>query len=198
MGKRGQDHENDAELWERVAGSARPLHKRPTVRKVDLPKPAPKPETKERPPAVKPALKPPPKPAPVPRGEALDRGTARKLERGHLAVEARLDLHGMKQREAHAALRRFLKSAQGKGYRHVLVITGKGTVTDARRSFYEEDERGVLRQAVPHWLAAPDLAHMVVSFSPAPRRLGGEGALYVRLRRPQSNEPTAPQQAGPR
>jgi DNA-nicking Smr family endonuclease len=184
MGKRGQDHETDAELWARVAGSARPLHKRPTVRKVDLPKPAPKPETKERPPAVKHALKPTPKPAPTPRGEALDRGTARKLERGHLAVEARLDLHGMKQREAHAALRRFLKSAQGKGYRHVLVITGKGTVVDTRRSFYEEDERGVLRQAVPHWLAAPDLAHVVVSFSPAPRRLGGEGALYVRLRRP--------------
>ena len=93
----------------------------------------------------------------------------------------------MKQREAHAALRRFLKSAQGKGYRHVLVITGKGAVTDARRSFYEEDERGVLRQAVPHWLAAPDLAHVVVSFSPAPRRLGGEGALYVRLRRLQAS-----------
>jgi DNA-nicking Smr family endonuclease len=57
-------------------------------------------------------------------------------------------------------------------------------VVDTRRSFYEEDERGVLRQAVPHWLAGPDLAHVVVSFSPAPRRLGGEGALYVRLRRP--------------
>jgi DNA-nicking Smr family endonuclease len=150
-----------------------------------LPKPAPKPETKERPPAVQHALKPTPKPAPTPRGEALDRGTARKLERGHLAVEARLDLHGMKQREAHSALRRFLKSAQGKGYRHVLVITGKGAVTDTRRSFYEEDERGVLRQAVPHWLAAPDLAPVVVSFAPAPRRLGGEGALYVRLRRTQ-------------
>jgi DNA-nicking Smr family endonuclease len=185
MGKRGQDHDNDAELWARVAGSARPLHKRPTVRKVDLPKPAPKAETKERPPAVKPALKPAPKSTPTPRGEALDRGTARKLERGHLAVEARLDLHGMKQREAHAALRRFLKSAQGKGYRHVLVITGKGAVTDTRRSFYEEDERGVLRQAVPHWLTQPDLAPVVVSFAPAPRRLGGEGALYVRLRRTQ-------------
>ena len=71
----------------------------------------------------------------------------------------------MRQREAHAALRRFLKSAQGKGYRHVLVITGKGAVANTRRGFYEEDERGVLRQAVPHWLAAPDLAHVVVSFS---------------------------------
>jgi DNA-nicking Smr family endonuclease len=181
MGKRGQDHDGDVELWRRVAESARPLHKRPTARKVDLPKPAPKPEAKDHHPAPKPA--PAPKPQPTVRGEALDRGTARKLERGHLAVEARLDLHGMRQGEAHAALRRFLKSAQGKGYRHVLVITGKGAEPDRRRSFYEDDARGVLRQAVPHWLAAPDLAHVVVSFSPAPRRLGGEGALYVRLRK---------------
>ena len=57
-----------------------------------------------------------------------------------------------------------------------------------RRSFYEEDERGVLRQAVPHWLAAPDLAALVVSYSAAPRRLGGEGALYVRLRKALQNK----------
>ena len=111
------------------------------------------------------------------------RQTARQLERGKLPVEARLDLHGMRQREAHAALRRFLKAAQGQGYRHVLVITGKGAAADTTRPFYQSEERGVLRQAVPHWLAQPDLAHVVVSFSEAPRRLGGEGALYVRLRK---------------
>src|SRR5262249_1218995 len=101
-----------------------------------------------------------------------------------LLVEARLDLHGMRQRDAHAALRRFLKSAQHKGYRRVLVITGKGAEPDPRWSFYEEDERGVLRQVVPHWLAAPALPLVVVSFTPAPRRLGGEGGLFVGLRRP--------------
>ena len=148
------------------------------------PKPRAKPAVKEASSPVKPAPKPAAKPAPAARGEALDRQTARKLEGGRLAVEARLDLHGMRQRDAHAALRRFLKSAQGKGYRHVLVITGKGAAPDARRSFYEDDERGVLRQAVPHWLAAPDLAQVIISYSEAPRRLGGEGALYVRLRRP--------------
>ena len=132
--------------------------------------------------AAKTCRKSAPKPALVARGEALDRQTARQLERGRLAVEARLDLHGMRQRDAHAALRRFLKSAQGKGYRHVLVITGKGADPDARRSFYEAEERGVLRQAVPHWLGQPDLAHVVISYSEAPRRFGGEGALYVRLR----------------
>jgi DNA-nicking Smr family endonuclease len=184
MGKRGQDHENDAELWERVAGSARPLKKHRAAMKPEPLLPHARKGDKETEPASRPLLaKTQPKPAPIARSEALDRGTARKLARGHLAVEARLDLHGMRQREAHAALRRFLKSAQGEGHRHVLIITGKGAEADYQRSFYEEDSRGVLRQAVPHWLAAPDLAHVVVSFSAAPRRLGGEGALYVRLRK---------------
>jgi len=188
MGKQGQDHESDAELWQRIAGSARPLNKRHAAAK---PEPVPSPQrrtAKEAEPAPK--SQPPksqPKPAPAARGEALDRGTARKLERGQLAVEARLDLHGMRQREAHAALRRFLKSAQNKGCRHVLVITGKGAAAETRRSFYQEEERGVLRHAVPHWLAQPELASVVVSFAPAPRRLGGEGALYVRLRRPRGS-----------
>ena len=66
----------------------------------------------------------------------------------------------------------------------MLVITGKGADQEASKSFYEEEERGVLRNAVPHWLAEPELAALVVSFSQAPRRLGGEGALYVQLRRP--------------
>ena len=92
----------------------------------------------------------------------------------------------MRQRDAHAQLRRFLKTAQAKGLKHVLVITGKGVDQAAAKSFYEEDERGVLRQAVPHWLSDPEFATLVVSFSQAPRRLGGEGALYVRLRRPRS------------
>jgi DNA-nicking Smr family endonuclease len=184
MGKRGDDHENDAELWERVAGSARPLKKHRASMKPEPPLPPAGKAAKETEPSSQSRLaKQIPKPSPTARGEALDRGTARKLERGHLAVEARLDLHGMRQREAHMALRRFLKSAQGRGYRHVLVITGKGSEPDMRRSFFEEDSRGVLRQALPHWLAAPEFAHLVVSFSEAPRRLGGEGALYVRLRK---------------
>ena len=72
---------------------------------------------------------------------------------------------------------------KGKGYRHVLVITGKGAAADTTRPFYESESAACCRQAVPHWLAAPDLAHVVLSYSEAPRRLGGEGALYVRLRK---------------
>ena len=187
MGRQRDDSE-DAELWARVARSAKPIAKGAVVPRVAAPKPRPKPAVKEASPPAKPAPKTIAKRAPVPRGEALDRQTARKLERGHVAVEARLDLHGMRQRDAHAALRKFLKWAIAKNYRHVLVITGKGAAPDESRPFYESEERGVLRSAVPHWLAASDLAHVVVSFSEAPRRLGGEGALYVRLRRPRVTE----------
>ena len=184
MGKRDTELESDAELWAHVARSAKPLEKpRPTPS-------APPSKPRAKPPAIKavPAPRPAPRAAtkepPAARGEALDRQTSRQLERGRIAVEARIDLHGMRQREAHAALRRFLKAAQGKGRRNVLVITGKGATPDATRSFYEESGRGVLRQAVPHWLSHPDLAHVVASYAEAPRRLGGEGALYVRLRKP--------------
>lgn len=185
MGKRDTELESDAELWARVARSARPLRKASAAPVAEPPKPRAKAAVMKASPPPKPAPK-APKPAPIARGEPLDRQTARHLEKGRLPVEARLDLHGMRQREAHAALRKFLKSAQGKGYRHVLVITGKGAPADTTKPFYETDERGVLRQAVPHWLAAPDLAPVVLSYSEAPRRLGGEGALYVRLRRPKS------------
>ncbi|MGI8725423.1 MAG: Smr/MutS family protein [Methyloceanibacter sp.] len=189
MGKRGDDKDHDAELWARVAETARPLHKGRAVAKPPHVKPKPvadAPSHKEAAgeKAVRKTQQIPvrPKPAPIPRGTSLDRITARKLETGRVAVEARLDLHGMRQREAHAALRRFLKSAQAQGYRNVLVITGKGTREEAK-SFYEEDERGVLRQAVPQWLSGAEFADLVISYAQAPRRLGGEGALYVRVRR---------------
>jgi DNA-nicking Smr family endonuclease len=187
MGKRGQGDDDDAALWAKVAGTASPLKR---GRDAPAPKPAKiaAPAAKARPPKAQqpaqPAPKSAPKPAHVPRAAPLDRQTSRQLDKGRLEVEARLDLHGMRQRDAHAQLRRFLKTAQARGLKHVLVITGKGAEQAANRSFYEEDERGVLRNAVPHWLSGPDFATLVVSYSPAPRRLGGEGALYVRVRRP--------------
>jgi DNA-nicking Smr family endonuclease len=181
------DIEGDAELWARIAKTATPLKtkkKNRVARVATPPKPAQPPKAKAVPKAEAKAAEASksPRPSHVPH-TGLDRQTARKLERGALAVEARLDLHGMRQRDAHAALRKFLKWAQGKDYRHVLVITGKGALRDAGGSFYDEEARGVLRQAVPHWLSYGDLAPLIVSFAEAPRRLGGEGALYVRLRK---------------
>ncbi|HUU66644.1 MAG TPA: Smr/MutS family protein [Methyloceanibacter sp.] len=196
MGKRDTDKrdsmEDDAELWARIARTAAPLKKN-RVTHVAVPPTPPRPkqiaaalntEAKSTPnPSPKPAPKPAARPALSLTASGLDRQTARKLDKGHLAVEARLDLHGMRQRDAHAALRKFLKWAQSKDYRHVLVITGKGSSAAEKKSFYEDEERGVLRQAVPHWLVLPDLAPLIVSFSEAPQRLGGGGALYVRLRK---------------
>jgi DNA-nicking Smr family endonuclease len=187
VGKRGQSDDDDDALWEKVVEKAAPLKDRA---RASAPKPGKvaAPVTNETPPQgprpIQPAPKPVPKPSHVPRAAPLDRQTSRQLDKGKIEVEAHLDLHGLRQRDAHAQLRRFLKTAQARGLKHVLVITGKGAEPSTSRSFYEEDERGVLRQAVPHWLSGPDFASLVVSFSPAPRRLGGEGALYVRLRKP--------------
>jgi DNA-nicking Smr family endonuclease len=179
MGKRKEPGDDDLSLWSRVAATASPLRKRKAaaqVRKAGAPHKAPAPKSAPRaaPTGAKTSATKPAAP--------LDRQTARHLEKGKIAVEARLDLHGMRQADAHAELKRFLKSAQARGLKHVLVITGKGAEADAR-SFYEEDARGILRKAVPHWLSGKELSPLVVSFSEAPRRLGGEGALYVRLRR---------------
>jgi len=186
MSKRGKGDDEGSALWARVAGSASPLKRRgaappQTDKAVRSTPKSVKPAQPEGP--RQPLAKPTPKSGYVPRAEPLDRQTSRQLEKGRLEVEARLDLHGIRQRDAHAQLRRFLKMAQARGLRHVLVITGKGADPETRTSFYEEEERGVLRQAVPRWLAEPDFASLVVNYSPAPRRLGGEGALYVRLRK---------------
>lgn len=109
----------------------------------------------------------------------------RKLSRDAELIDARLDLHGMRQREAHGALRRFLLACHSRGDRHVLVITGKGAPaeTGMARHFAPSDERGVLRRLVPQWLADADLRSLVVSYAAASARHGGEGALYVRLRK---------------
>jgi DNA-nicking Smr family endonuclease len=117
----------------------------------------------------------------------FDRKAARKLRQGHFEIEARIDLHGMRQHEAHVALRGFLHSAFRKGQRWVLVITGKG---GPRRPRDDDDmfgvaERGVLKKNVPMWLAEPELRAIVVSFTSAAISHGGEGALYVQLRNPE-------------
>lgn len=129
----------------------------------------------------------PPRHASPPPLAEFDRRKARRIARGSLEIEARIDLHGMKQREAHSALRSFLSSCHGRGLSTVLVITGKGSGT-ARETedvydFFGVHERGALKRNVPHWLAEADLRAIVVSHRPAAVRHGGEGALYVQLRR---------------
>ncbi len=112
-----------------------------------------------------------PKPEPArqePDLVALGRREKQRVARGRDAIEGRLDLHGLTQAEAHGALLHFFHQARGRGAKLVLVITGKS---------------GVLRQQVPQWLGLPEFRGVIVGFDTAGLRHGGEGALYVRLRR---------------
>ncbi len=128
-------------------------------------------------PAGRPAAARPPAAAPPP---GLERKERRGLERGTLTIEARIDLHGLYQAEAHAALVGFLMRARAAGHARVLVVTGKGGEAFSDAGF---SERGVLRRSVPHWLRGPELRGLVLGFEEAARHHGGAGALYVRLRR---------------
>lgn len=113
------------------------------------------------------------KPVAVPQGpENIEPRRRLRLARERDDLGPRLDLHGLDQDRARAALHSFLVRAWADGYRAVLVITGKGVQGD-----------GVLKRRVPDWLGAAHLAPMVAGVSEAHRRHGGEGALYVALKR---------------
>lgn len=116
------------------------------------------------------------------RTPGLDRNTAKALRKGERRPEARVDLHGMTLDRAHAALTRFILSEQAQGTRCVLVITGKGGDYRGRATGFA-DGAGALKRDVPRWLREPVLAGAVVGIYQAHRRHGGEGALYVYLRR---------------
>ena len=118
-------------------------------------------------------------PAAASRRLTIDRRRAEQLKRGQIRLEARLDLHGLFQDEAHAALAHFLTSCAAAGKRCVLVITGKGS----ERLGSAPPRPGVLQTAVPRWLAEPALRDTIMGFGPAGRYHGGAGALYVLLRR---------------
>jgi len=120
--------------------------------------------------AVSTAIAPPPpaRKAPPPALSGLGRREKAKVARGKVEIEGRLDLHGHTQAEAHRELIAFLHKSAARDKRMVLVITGKS---------------GVLRQQVPHWLSLPDVRELIVGFESAAIRHGGDGALYLRLRR---------------
>ena len=113
--------------------------------------------------------------APTPSAPDLvntDRRTQQRLKRGQIEIEGRLDLHGRTQLEAHDALGRFLQTSSTRGLRCVLIVTGKGP-----------GGQGVLRQMVPRWLAEKGNRERVIAYCPAHARHGGDGALYVLVRR---------------
>jgi DNA-nicking Smr family endonuclease len=173
--------EEERALWETVAKQVKPLRKRLRPAKVVAAPPdtdavpALKPAIVPKPPAAPPLIA-PAKPSPPPLAP-LGRRERSQLSRGKKDIDARLDLHGMTQTRAHRALFAFLQRAHHDGLTFVLVITGKGKVGGA------ESERGVLRRQVPQWLSLPEFRSLVVGFEEAHLGHGGEGALYVRVRR---------------
>ena len=113
----------------------------------------------------------------------LDGNTAEKLKRGQLTPGARIDLHGMTEAVAHATLLSFLAGAQSRGVRLALVITGMGNPKHHEGAEWMRSPHGVLKQMVPRWLNEKEFAALISGSSPAHRRHGGDGALYVYLRK---------------
>ena len=188
-GRRVRDEE--ASLWQRVARDVTRLPRAAVaLEETAIPEEeAPPPPLKKTKPRVAraPAVAPsPPRPPVLPDLDpvtppGLDRRTARRLKRGQFPIEARLDLHGRTQDQAHDALRDFIQESRMARRRCVLVITGKGSVASGKG--------GVLRQMVPRWLNAPALRRHIIAITNAPESSGGTGALYVLLK---SREPIHP------
>ena len=183
--RRGLSYEERV-LWTTVTKAIEPLRARPLIAPDQGDEAAAddsKSALKPRPPAKR-AAKPvaaPAKPAPPPLAPPLTplgRRMKQRVARGKEAIDARLDLHGFTQSEAHAALLRFLRNAIARDARLVLVITGKGSKNLGRGG-----EIGVLRRQVPQWLGLPEFRSLVIGFEDAHIAHGGEGALYVRVRR---------------
>jgi DNA-nicking Smr family endonuclease len=184
MSRRRSLTEEERALWRGVARSIAPMRRlRPpaeTAGEDDLvpPETSPVATATVRPAAPgKSAL---PKQPPAPPLAPLGRRLKQRVARGREPIEARLDLHGFTQAEAHTALLHFLRRAQADRLKTVLVVTGKGSMRDVRNA---GAEYGVLKRAVPQWLTLPEFRSLVLGFEDAHSAHGGQGALYLRLRR---------------
>lgn len=174
MVKKGKSGEDDV-LWQHVTASVRPLRRKPVTPKAAVPKAPVKPA---KPPVKTPVVAPPPlraprnMPLPAITPKPFDKGEEQKLRKGPAEIDGRIDLHGMTQAEAYAALHRLIRNAVKTGRRTLLVITGKGRVGG-----------GVLRRQLPLWLEEGELRGIVLAFTPARQKDGGEGAFYIKLRK---------------
>ena len=159
-------------IWGMVAATVHPLPGKatPKAQAADAP---PAPKKAAVPARTAPTVAPRPKPPKVrPDLDGIEPRRKHRIARERDPIGARLDLHGLDQDRARGVLERFLVRAWDEGFRAVLVITGKGVQGD-----------GVLKRRTPEWLAASHLAHIVAGISDAARHHGGEGALYVALKR---------------
>ena len=179
----------DWHLWTEVTRTVSPLHPERLAEEIaespPLTEPAPQANTK---PAQRPAPKSngqavrphvPQATSPI-RDKSIEPKLNRKLRRGHVPIDATIDLHGLRQDEAHAALCRFVAARHARGDRTLLVITGVGL---KKTGWGQIEQKGVLRGMLPFWLNEKTLAPLVAGWESAAREHGGEGAFYVRLKR---------------
>ena len=184
--------DDDTVLWQRVITEVTPL--KSTIELAEfaaifaqsdhLAQPLAKPSGRPQKPPVKPARPPIAAPSSAPAKKAnpvdlrqgeragIDGRTQRRLFRGDVPVDRRLDLHGLTAARAESRLAQFIETAARDGCRCVLVITGKGA--------------GILRGHVPDWLKRQPLSPHVLALAEARPHDGGSGALYVLLRRQRS------------
>lgn len=170
----------DEALWQKVARTVRPQKqakkiepsakdKRPKADKSSIIPSTPAPAAPARSVA---------KPAPAQPPAKQDDGTARELRKGKWKIDKKIDLHGMTQSAAKAALEKFILAAQKQDKRTLLIITGKGSRSTGG---------GVLRRMLPHWLELPPLKGIALALTPARPEDGGDGAFYLRLRKKKIN-----------
>lgn len=182
----------DYALWEDVARTVKPLHKakKKSSAKADSPLPDAKAKTKATPAEPQKAIARPPVsrhlPPPI---TGLDRRQERRMMRGQVEIEARIDLHGTGIERSHDRLLNFLTDARARGLRLVLVITGKGASPFARHTLHGSDHyhaperQGRLRRLAPEWFHETRFREHIAGFQPAHPRHGGGGAFYVKLRK---------------
>ncbi len=183
MTRRRRPTPEDLALWRHATRDVAPMAPLPPAAEPDPAppkKPAQQAEAAKRKAAARPATQPPPRAV---TGEApltgrvipgLDQRSADRLRQGRTEIQARIDLHGMRQAEAHHALAAFVDHNHRHGRRMLLVITGKGSLGEGR---------GVLRSQVPRWLSELPIRDKVLAHYPARQKDGGDGALYVLLKR---------------
>jgi len=195
MSRRRQLSEEEQALWRGFARSIKPLHTLQEtvgqpVEQPAAPAPPGRRDAVPGPAAARPSAPlEPRRQLQTPTLAPLGRKLKQRVGRGREPIDARLDLHGKTQKEAYAALLRFLSRAQAEGAKITLVVTGKGT---PKGSAQQEDgarsQRGVLKRQVPLWLGQPEFRPFVLAFEDAHVFHGGHGALYVRLRRARASD----------
>ena len=174
----------DSDLWQAALRDVKPLRKRkPAAPIIMTPPRASRSIDAPAVPQAQPRAAPPPL-APITghRAPGLDKASAERLKRGRYPIEARIDLHGMTQDDAHGMLGDFIAASARAGRRCVLVITGKGLRRLGDDSSADAGI-GVLRNAVPRWLNEASNRARILAFAEAQPCDGGGGALYVLLRR---------------